>query len=308
MEKRPHNLISIRDSQEFESKLAHSNIDLGDLISEFVVNEQKCSVLLVGSIAEGNATPSSDIDLAILVEDRNHLRTDHQQVLLDNEGSYYEALIYRNNIEINIDFYVRDEMSHVMKSMVEAAPIFYDPTTVKTLPMMGTSELQFLHRISKGWSLRNESIQAQWKDEFLVDMLSPYIAIKSYMDGLEYLEDARSFVTSKAGKTEFFVKMSVERFLRSMMAFNGETSQSSKTLISCALNHSSYVSTGIVQSNLTDLLFSQIVESESQRVGICDQLEDIRAKLHKTLSQKKDLKTALDFLAMAVSYVDDNAA
>jgi hypothetical protein len=187
--KRHHDLYTATSPDNFRQLLAETGVHIEGLLSGYVGPDARHAVLLTGSLAEqvGNAT--SDVDLMVLLDDASALDTTQPAFSL-RAGRALEVVTYHNGVEVNIDFFARQNVVRLMEALVTLAPALYDPTELSNIPMLQEYDLKFLHRLRTGWVLHNEDLVATWRDELLVDVVPLYQCIRHLNTHNELMEDA----------------------------------------------------------------------------------------------------------------------
>ena len=104
MKKTSHTLHLCKTSNDFIKELQNNNINLQQIINKYLKKESQPGILLVGSLAEGNANEASDLDIKVLIDDESDFIFDKKDVNIKFDNRK-EILIYINGIEINLIFY-----------------------------------------------------------------------------------------------------------------------------------------------------------------------------------------------------------
>jgi predicted nucleotidyltransferase len=297
--KRTHQLAS-GQPLTVETLRAHG-VDLERILSELVSDPAACGVLLTGSLAAGNGTPSSDVDLMVLMPHRTTLVANREGVRFKN-SRFSEALQYCDGIEVNIELAERARVAEIMTWMTAIAPALYKPSELKFIPIIDGPELRFLQRLRTGVPLLNPGLVASWRDEFLVDLLPTYLAVRHFMEVHEYLEDAISHRAFSEESSRHVARISVEEALISILAALGVTSASRKWLVvesRKAMTTASEVDRGLLAEGL-----SILADCAVGSLGDClARIEALHKRIATRLSSEPELARAVEFLQSKIDYV-----
>ena len=198
--------------------------------SGHVCNPARRLVCCWGSLAEGLGNRAADVDLLVLVDDRDAVRRNLEGLAMQ-AGRAVEALLYRNGVEINLEIFVREDVERLMTSFVSLAPALYNPVDLKRLPLLQAYDVRFLHRLRTGWTLRGEPTVEMWRDEFMTELLATYLAVRHLNNFDEFLEDAQSLVGSPHHSCVYVGRLAVEFGLFSILAHEGFTNPGKKWLL-----------------------------------------------------------------------------
>ena len=186
--KRMHQLHHTRSAAELEERLIHLGVDLDSALRRHGIDPARHGVLVTGSISEGIGTSTSDLDLLALVEDA--LDEHAAPAITIRMRLSSEFLLYDHGVELNIETLRRPQLAHSLRGFLEVAPALYDPRGLTVLPIIGPDERRLLHRLLNGWALRRPDIVERWRDEFLVALFPPYVALLALVSYNEAVEHA----------------------------------------------------------------------------------------------------------------------
>ncbi|RKG68726.1 hypothetical protein D7V80_11300 [Corallococcus sp. CA054B] len=276
-------------------------VDVERILSELVSAPASCGVLLTGSLAAGNGTPSSDVDLMVLVPHRTSLISTKEGVRFKN-SRFSEALQYCDGIEVNIELAERSRVAEIMTWMTAIAPALYKPSELKFIPIIDGPELRFLHRLRVGLPLMNPSLVASWRDEFLVELLPTYLTVRHFMEVHEYLEDAISHRAVSEESSRHVARIAVEEALVSILAALGVTSAARKWLLiesRKAMATASEVDRGLLEEGL--LLHADCATGPLG--GCLTRIEALHQRMAQRMSAEPELARAVEFLQGSIDYV-----
>jgi predicted nucleotidyltransferase len=302
--KRTHQLASGQPLTA-ETLRAHG-VDLEHILSGLVSDPAACGVLLTGSLAAGNGTPSSDVDLMVLIPHRTSLVTSREGVRFKN-SRFSEALQYCDGIEVNIELAERHRVAEIMTWMTAIAPALYKPSELKFIPIIDGPELRFLQRLRTGLPLLNPGLVASWRDEFLVELLPTYLAVRHFMEVHEYLEDAISHHAFSEESSRHVARISVEEALVSILAALGITSASRKWLI--VESRKAMATAGEVDRGLLAEGLAILADCATGPVGDClKRIEALHKRIAARLSTEPELARAVEFMQGKIGYVLEQEA
>ena len=189
-----------------------------------------------------------------------------------------------------------------MTWMTAIAPALYKPSELKFIPLIDGPELRFLHRLRTGVPLLNPRLVANWRDEFLVDLLPTYLAVRHFMEIHEYLEDAISHRAFSEESARHVARIAVEEALVSILAALGVTSASRKWLVvesRKVMATASEVDRGLLAEGL-----SILSDCAVGALGDClARIEALHARIATRLSSEPELASAVAFLQGKIDYV-----
>ncbi|NVJ04421.1 nucleotidyltransferase domain-containing protein [Myxococcus sp. AM001] len=288
-----------------ETLRAHG-VDLERILPELVSDPTSCGVLLTGSLAAGNGTPSSDVDLMVLVPHRTSLVTAREGMRFKN-SRFSEALQYCDGIEVNIELAERGRVAEIMTWMTAIAPALYKPSELKFVPIIDGPELRFLHRLRTGVPLLNPSLVASWRDEFLVELLPTYLTVRHFMEVHEYLEDAISHRPTSEESSRHVARIAVEEALVSILATLGVTSASRKWLL--IESRKAMTTAGEVDRALLAEGLSILADCAAGPLGDClTRIEALHQRMAARMSAEPELARAVEFLQGSITYVLEHQA
>jgi predicted nucleotidyltransferase len=297
--KRTHQLSSGQPLTA-ETLRAHG-VDVERLLAGLVSDPASCGVLLTGSLATGNGTPSSDVDLMVLVPHRTSLLTSKEGMRFKN-SRFSEALQYCDGIEVNIELAERGRVAEIMTWMTAIAPALYKPSELKFIPIIDGPELRFLNRLRTGIPLLNPDLVSSWRDEFLVELLPTYLTVRHFMEVHEYLEDAISHKAFSEESSRHVARISVEEALVSILAAQGVTSASRKWLLvesRKAMAIASEADRALLEEGLAihaDCASGPLVECFTR-------IEALHQRMAARMSAEPELARAVQFLQGSINYV-----
>lgn len=297
--KRTHQLSS-GQTLNAETLRAHG-VDVEHLLSGLVSDPASCGVLLTGSLATGNGTPSSDVDLMVLVPHRTSLITSKEGMRFKN-SRFSEALQYCDGIEVNIELAERGRVAEIMTWMTAIAPALYKPSELKFIPIIDGPELRFLNRLRTGIPLLNPDLVTSWRDEFLVELLPTYLTVRHFMEVHEYLEDAISHKAFSEESSRHVARISVEEALVSILAAQGITSASRKWLL--VESRKAMATAGEADRALLEEGLSIHADCATGPLAECfTRIEALHQRMASRMSTEPELARAVQFLQGSINYV-----
>ncbi|MCP1845980.1 putative nucleotidyltransferase [Bradyrhizobium sp. USDA 4524] len=260
-------------------------------------------ILLVGSVAEGYATTSSDIDLLVL----SYVSRDEVD-LSDNlrieSGKSLETLVYLDGVEINVEVVLREDYDHVAKSLDKIAADAALGRGMTKMPMIDNYSLRFLHRLRTGIVVEGEAVIDEFRNDFRVQSLPLYLAIKRIILARESLEDAKSSDPAVYGLVEFICRDIIEHACLALAAARGFTSQSRRFV----LNWINQRSGEEQQLALLHALRRQLVETRALEPAAKSELvrrtEGLYVEVLKVLQEDYTMRRILDQTFANISYAE----
>lgn len=214
--KKPHELHTCSNANEFLKKMQGMGVDLQALISEIVKPEYPIGVVLGGSIPEQTATYTSDVDITLLLTDINCLKEFKSEIWGCSifylhkdraQSSNWTVMIYKG-IEINFEFKLNSDVS-------------VQDNTKTTAPQINTGdihEVRFLSRLASGWSLYNHELVSQWKTHYSINEMCGRRTISEFTLALKELEDMKAAIGTSSGLPLIIGVHVVTQLIKSILA------------------------------------------------------------------------------------------
>lgn len=224
--KRPaEELVGLRGKDQVLDFLAGAGFDVAQAARAQLGSGDPVGALLVGSVAEGYQTASSDVDVLFLTyADRDELRRTSDLVI--ESGLSTETLTYASGVEINTEIICRDDYAALATQLDQVAGSTAMGGQLRKLPMLDKYSLRFLHRLRTGIVLFGPDVVDEFRADFHVRSLPLYLSVKYFVLARESLEDARSASVTTPGLIEFICRNILENCLLALAAAHDFTSQS----------------------------------------------------------------------------------
>lgn len=306
--KHPHQLFRAASGPDLVAMAEAAGVGLAALIDTLVQPHpggERPPTLVVGSIADGTATASSDLDLLVLVDSFDRLRPPAGQVWLDS-GSTLEVLQYLNGVEVNVSFVSRSSLAPVTDSLVRVAPALYDPRTLGAIPLIHEGDLRVAHRLRTGWPLWGDDQVERWRDECLAALLPQYLTIRHLVELAEFSEDAEALIGSVPGSMGLAARIAVQHGVLALLAHQGFTGQNHKWIIHWAgrVERPSVRALAVRGCEMV-LAAAPLTEHDERRC--LGELRSFRAQVSEELSTDPELRSAIEHFAEAIEYVTKEA-
>lgn len=282
--------------------LSEAGIDLTSILAATVDKPELCSCLLTGSLADGNGTDSSDVDLMLLVPTGVAVIGQSDALSLETTR-LSEKLFYVDGLEVNIDIAERSRVATIAGWMLTLAPALYNPRDLKSVPLIDGADLKFLVRLASGRALTNESVADSWRDEFLVEMIATYLTVRHFVEIGEFLEDARSHRDSAPETAKFIANIATEHALLSLLAFLNRPLLSRKWLL-IETDKEILKAEGVTRDTLLSAK-SLLLDSSLPVAAAIESVTAMREELREVLSSDAEVSTAIAYLSEEISYVEN---
>jgi predicted nucleotidyltransferase len=218
-------LEGLTDKDDVLRFLNRSGFDVAAAATRLLGEPKIVGALLVGSVAEGYQTASSDVDILFLTDAaREEVKT--SSVLIIESGASRETLTYAAGVEINTEIVCREDRAALADSLGLMVGTLASNGQFSKLPMIDNYSLRFLHRLRTGIPLFGEEVIEKFQADFHVHTLPLYLSIKYLVLARESLEDAIASSVNTAGLVEFICRDILEHCLLALAAAAGFTSQS----------------------------------------------------------------------------------
>lgn len=151
------------------------------MLAELVHDPERAALLLVGSLAEGLATPASDVDLLVLVDSPADLRARVADRAAMTSATV-EVRRYAEGFELNPEIAFRSDMRGIVGAFLQLAPLLYQTDAQVTFPRLDAGQVRMLHRLRTGTVWRNAGSVEMWRDELYTALLPPYLVLAGSLD------------------------------------------------------------------------------------------------------------------------------
>lgn len=218
-------LVELSGKDDVVDFLAEAGFDVAGAAKSLFGGIETSGAMLVGSVAEGYQTASSDLDILFLTyADREDVDTSSS--LLIESGASLEQLTYAKGVEVNTEIICHEEYAPLAQTLDEMAGKLALGGQLTKLPMIDNYSLRFLHRLRTGVVWYGDDVIEEFRDDFHVNSLPLYLSIKYLILARESLEDAKTSSRDTVGLVEFICRDVLEHCVLSLAAAEGFTSQS----------------------------------------------------------------------------------
>ncbi len=297
--KLPHDLHGVDSAPALCAALARRGVNLHQEISNLLVPDAKYAVMVVGSIAEGTATPVSDVDFLVLLDRADSLREERVSLSVQT-GRSQEFLSYHDGIELNLEFRAWDNMREIRRQVLSMGPSVQKKGSAK-LVIFERFELQFLHRLRTGWVLTGEEIVEAWRAKLAVDFLPIYLGLRNYVLGRETFEDACATVGNGTAESIYTARNCAESALLGLFGFLGYTSQTRRFMFRWIESLGVTENTEVARVGFR-LLFPQPSLDASQQMKYLREVNDFMASVRAMLFRSDRAGRFLGDFEQSVNY------
>jgi amino acid adenylation domain-containing protein len=184
--KRPNELYRCRDLAELSAALDRHGIDIAALVGEFVKPSARRAILVAGSLAEQTASPLSDLDLLILLDDggafkkaRAELYGQPINIVPTHDPEEKVVSMIVDGLEIECQFLVNEALTPDMQA------------DARTMPRRArlAEHNKFLSRLAGGWTAHDDGLLAVWRACYDVEGLRIRRTAEEFMAAAKNLED-----------------------------------------------------------------------------------------------------------------------
>lgn len=223
-QKKSHSFHTCTDAEDFLATFGRvAGQSVRTFISRFVPSDHVVGCLLVGSIPLGIGTGASDVDILVLIDDKNAVR-DQESHADRGDGIVFsgqfsdddtalvlaEVIAVLNGIEVDFELIPSDRVRE-LAGRVSGPGVF-----------LTNQEVRILSRIKTGWVLfardsLNESCGGLLRDS----SLEVHCAVTNLVFALQDLEDARAALADDLPLALYLGRACVERCFASYFASKG---------------------------------------------------------------------------------------
>lgn len=267
--------------------------DLAQVIFGEIEIDDSAGVLIVGSIAEGLATPSSDLDVLVLV-DANELKPLPGLVSSASNLSA-ESVFYHQGVELNVEIVRWVNVGSCLDTLLSVAPALYNPADVLSVPLLSDFECRFIHRLRTGWPMAGEATVSRWRDELLVDLLPICLAARYLIEAISFVEDMYSCLEVRSGSAGYMARMAVERLMLGTLALQGQTSPSHKYLLTW-LDAAESENSDVVRRGRALLCAELPTGATPEEATFCHRASELAQDVEAQMSSVSEIATAVRYV------------
>jgi hypothetical protein len=208
-------------------------------------------VLLVGSVAEGNANFGSDIDLVVL--DTGNISA-HGLAIDSSDHSQISHTIGAGRA-FNVEFWSVEKCLELGKSLTDLIDSFSDVVSINALQIFNENELRLMHRIRCGLTLWGDDRMAKFREQMSSDRFEDYVTLLGLSWHVSSRKDAYS--QSLDGDLEaalFMLQNSFACLAMSLLGSYGETNLYDKSKITLLKEHKAQIGGEVVDRIIDRLL------------------------------------------------------
>lgn len=169
-------------------------------LSEFKAFVRKLNaaagILVVGSVAEHRATPSSDLDLLVLSDSQRVVAP----VAIESEVPHpttigMESLGFLGDLELNVEYVRADQLNELSEMMEPFEASVRGHGVSQVLPVPDARQLRLMHRLRVGVPVLGWRAVQRWRRQAKLAQLPGLLAVLYFVTALDYLEDATAWAS-----------------------------------------------------------------------------------------------------------------
>ncbi|MFV2144870.1 hypothetical protein [Isoptericola sp. G70] len=296
-------LTELRGKDEVLAFLRASGFDVAAAARAQFGDGEPVGALLVGSVAEGYQTASSDVDILFLTyAERDDLRTSSS--LLIESGRSFETLTYADGVEVNTEVICRDDYDSLADRLDHVAGAMAVGAQMSKLPMIDNYSLRFLHRLRTGIVLFGDDVVDEFRVDFHVQALPLYLSVKYLVLARESLEDARSASHATPGLVEFICRDILEHCLLALAAGQGFTSQSRRFVMNWLADAAPDAPHGEWFRALRSRLLTRTVVGSDAKQALVDEASEAFEYVRSALREDPVRRRVVDQVFARITYAD----
>ncbi|MBX6381657.1 MAG: hypothetical protein IRZ07_01590 [Microbispora sp.] len=296
-------LVGLNGKDDVLRFLSQAGFDVRAAAKRLLGDTETTGALLVGSVAEGYQTASSDIDILFLTYSGRE-EVDTSSRLLIESGSSLELLTYADGVEVNTEIICREDYESLADLLDQMAGTVAMGGQLKKLPMIDNYSLRFLHRLRTGVVLYGEDVIEEFRADFHVRALPLYLSIKYLILARESLEDARTSSPETYGLVEFICRDVLEHCLLALAAAEGFTSQSRRFVMNWIAALPDGAEHGEALRAIRSALLNRAVLSPGEKSRLIDECARHYAYVVEALRSDPIRRRILDQIFSTISYAE----
>lgn len=216
--KAPHDLHRCADLPSLVAALREKDVDLLSLVGEFVKPGVEMGVLVAGSITQGVATGVSDLDVLILLAGIDDLKKGRKRQVA---GTPVHYLPQEHERELELTLFL---------SGVEIDLIFVFDLDSET-GRAGSLRDSLINRLATGWVLEGREVVERWRKRHDMAGFRVRRMTTEFVRAVKNLEDMEAGIGLATGHAAVLGVYSVTHLVRSLLAYCGFFSTSSKWML-----------------------------------------------------------------------------
>ena len=277
--------------EEAESALARWGLTLEDVRAFIPRCADDETLMLVGSVAAGLASGSSDIDL-LMIADRSDV---HEGLVLREADFDASVLRHPDGYRLNVEVWGAEHMEDVERRFASAIGCLLEPRVIHDLHVMRTDEVMVMHRLRTGIVLANPTVAERWRTRLRLEGLPTYVMLVAAWYCFAHTADVGGEL--EAGEVDSAVWMMqtcIDQLAAALLASVGETNPSQRWRVRLLRRHRAELGPKTVDSLIRYLFLQPATGVEAE---IEDALRFARARLRLLLQGSPELEALMSSLA-----------
>jgi predicted nucleotidyltransferase len=304
MDKRPHNLHTASTLGEL-SAILEQEYEINILEETKAIFEEMGNpgIIVTGSLIDGNANSSSDLDIKVLTNTPYVLKDNIRNSLILGFDTWKEVNVFKNGILLSVTIHEREEMERIFRAMQAIAPALSNPEDVKVFSVFGDEELLFMHHLRDGWVVEGEDTVQEWRNLCLVDLLHMHASLKHFLDSLSFYEDALSVLVLANVKhaSTHVGAISARHGVLSLLALEGFTNPNHKWIINNMARTTNPEVKSLLDKGLA-LMYPAI--KNQNEADFIEKIEDFLSGVKGVLEANEIVKNVLDIFLSKITFLN----
>lgn len=223
--KQPNELHRCRNPEELSSALANFGIDIEALVGEFIKPSARRTIMIAGSLAERTASPLSDLDILVLLDDRMAFKKSRSELygqpinfVPSHDPEERIVSMFIEGLEVECQFLVNDAL--------RADASGESLATARRARL--ADHQKFLGRLSGGWVVHDDGLLPAWRACYDIDGLRVRRTTEEFMAATKNLEDMAMAIDSDAAHFGAMGIYIATHLMLALLAERGYFSKSAK--------------------------------------------------------------------------------
>jgi Nucleotidyltransferase domain len=273
------------------SALARWDLTLDDVRSFVAPVTREQTLLLVGSVASGLATVTSDIDLLLIASD-----TDIHEGITIREADF-ESSVFRHpsGYRVNVDLWTPSQLTGLERRFTSALACVVQPDVLHDLHVVRSDEVALLHQLATGVVLENPDLARAWRDRLRVHGLPAYVQLMGCWYCFAHIFNAEGeLAEGNLASAMWMTRSCVDQLAVALLAAQGETCPSQRWRVRLLERHRQRLGDAVVDALIDGMFISpgQHLAVDVERV-----LQFARAQLQQLFEGKAQLGELISALA-----------
>ncbi len=249
------------------------------------------TVLLVGSVAAGLATRSSDIDLLVIGD-----RADIHEGLVVREADFDASVLrHADGYRVNVEMWGTPQLEDLEDRVASAMACLLEPDVIHDLHVLRPDEVTLMHRLRTGVVLSNPAVAEAWRLRLHLDGLATYVMLVAAWHCTAHVMDvAGALEADDPASAAWVARSCLDQLAAALLASVGETNPSQRWRVRLLRRHRAALGADVVDTTLRYLFLTPDATAGG---GVDAAVAFARQQLDRLLAGRPELGALMSSLA-----------